>query len=58
MKKNPMLSLFVRKVINKISKTVVQFHFHLFVGKYLTACFKILFNFNSDQEILALINLF
>ena len=34
-----MLSLFISKVINKPSKTIVQFHFYLFVGKYLNACF-------------------
>ena len=34
-----MLSLFVGKVINKLSKTIVQFRLHVFVGKYLNACF-------------------
>ena len=28
-----------RKVINKPSSIIVQFHFYLFVGKYLNACF-------------------
>ena len=37
--KKPMLSLFIRKVINELSKTLVQFPFYLFVGKYLNACF-------------------
>ena len=37
--KKPMVSLFIRKVINELSKTLVQFHFSLFVGKYLNACF-------------------
>ena len=37
--KRPMLSLFIRKVINKLSKTILQCHFYLFVGKYLNACF-------------------
>ena len=37
--KRSMLSLFIRKVINKLSKTIVQFHFYLFVGKYLNTCF-------------------
>ena len=29
----------MRKTINKLLKTVVQFHFLLFVGNYLSACF-------------------
>ena len=37
--KRPMLSLFIRKVINKLSKAIVQFHFYLFVGKCLNPCF-------------------
>ena len=28
-----------KKEINKLSKTIVQFHFYLSVGKYLNACF-------------------
>ena len=52
-------------------KTTVQFHFYLFVGKYLNACFMTLclifflriiyflqINLDSDQEILASINFF
>ena len=35
----PMLSWFIRKVMNKPSKTIVQFHFYLFVKNYLNACF-------------------
>ena len=35
----PMLYPFKRKVINKLSKTIIQFHFCLFVRKYLNACF-------------------
>ena len=66
---NPMLSLFISKVINKPSKTIVQFHFYLFVEKYLNACFmtlqlicfsknNLLSPNNLDQEILASINVF
>ena len=60
-----MLSLFIGKVINKLSKTAV----YLFVGIYLNACFMTLclivflriiyflqINLDSDQEILASIN--
>ena len=67
----PMLSLFIRKVIKKLSETIVQFHFYLFVAKYLNACFmtvclifflRIIYflqiNLDSDQEILASINFF
>ena len=69
--KRPMLFLFIRKVINKLSKTIIQFHFYLFVGKYLNACFMIpcliLFlrmmyflqiNLDSDWEILVSISFF
>ena len=67
----PMLSLFIRKVINKLSKTIVQFHFYQFKGKYLNACFMtpclifflrmiyfLQINLDSDWEILASINFF
>ena len=37
--KKQMFSLFWRKAIYKLSKTVVQFHFYLSAGKYLNACF-------------------
>ena len=33
------LSLFIRKVIKKLSKTIDQFHFYLLVAKYSKACF-------------------
>ena len=55
--KKPMLSLFIRKVINKPSKTIVQFYFYLFVWKYLNACFMTLcliffskYNFFSPNQ--------
>ena len=69
--KRPMLFVFIRKVINKLSKTFVQFHFYLLVGKSLNACFmtpcliffqRIIYflqiNLDSDWEILASINFF
>ena len=49
--KKTMLPLFIRKVINKLSKTIVQFHFYLFVGKYLTACS--MFNFFYKNNLLS-----
>ena len=69
--KKPMLTLFIRKAINKLSKTIVQFHFYVFLRKYLNACFMKLclifflriinflqINLNSDQEVLASISFF
>ena len=37
--KKPMLFLFIRKAVNKLTKAIVQIHFDLYVGKYLNACF-------------------
>ena len=69
--KKAMLSTVIRKVINKLSKTIVQFHFYIFVGKYLKACFMTLYlifflriiyflqiNLDPDQEIIASIKFF
>ena len=38
----PVLPLFLRKMISKLSKTIVQFHFYPFVIKSLNACILIL----------------
>ena len=41
----------IHKVINKLSKTIVQFHFYLFVGKYLNACFITLCSIFSKNNL-------
>ena len=51
--KKSMLSLFRRKAIYKLSKTVAQFRFYLFLGKYLNACFKTLCLIFSKNDVLS-----
>ena len=52
--KKPMLPLFITNVINKLSKTIVHFHFYLFVGKYLNSCFMTLCSiFFSKNNLLS-----
>ena len=41
----------MKKLINKSSRTIVQFHFYLFVGKYLNACFITLCSIFSKNNL-------